>query len=289
MRRNNNSNHKVKSIAVVLVFAIVLSACKGVKPTENTKIPAATYMGGDKTLAEVKKELDAAGVSHVDTFKEWVSDFANTAGKKAKLEDTWSEPDKLNADISKCMDGWEDNHDFSDADCRMTAFLLLDGLLKADSTEENYQGTYLMFDTEAIDGVERYALLRENKDMFTTLFGEKTIVDEAHPETTFSDAWNHYGYQIDSDQISLISVVIQDPYENVVFVGHTGILIKCDGYDLFVEKIAFEQPYQVTKVNSMDELLTMLSTRPEYFGEEGEAGPFVYNNGEYVGTLKQSK
>ena len=189
MRRNNNSNRKVKSIVVLLVFAIALSACKGVKPAENAKIPAATYMGGDNTLAEVRKELNAAGVSHVDTFEEWVSDFANTAGKKAKLEDTWSEPEKLNADISKCMDGWEDHHDFSDANCRMTAFLLLDGLLKADSTEENYQGTYLMFDTEAIDGVERYALLRDNKDMFTTLFGEKTIVDEAHPETTFSDSY----------------------------------------------------------------------------------------------------
>lgn len=289
MRRNNNSNRKVKSIVVLLVFAIALSACKGVKPAENAKIPAATYMGGDNTLAEVRKELNAAGVSHVDTFEEWVSDFANTAGKKAKLEDTWSEPEKLNADISKCMDGWEDHHDFSDANCRMTAFLLLDGLLKADSTEENYQGTYLMFDTEAIDGVERYALLRDNKDMFTTLFGEKTIVDEAHPETTFSDSWKQYGYQIDNDKISLVSVVIQDPYENVVFVGHTGVLIKCDDYYLFVEKIAFEQPYQVTKVNSMDELLTMLSARPEYFGEEGETGPFVYNNGEYVGTLKQRK
>lgn len=289
MRRNNNSNRKVKSIVVLLVFAIALSACKGVKPAENAKIPAATYLGGDNTLAEVRKELNAAGVSHVDTFEEWVSDFANTAGKKAKLEDTWSEPEKLNADISKCMDGWEDHHDFSDANCRMTAFLLLDGLLKADSTEENYQGTYLMFDTEAIDGVERYALLRDNKDMFTTLFGEKTIVDEAHPETTFSDSWKQYGYQIDNDKISLVSVVIQDPYENVVFVGHTGVLIKCDDYYLFVEKIAFEQPYQVTKVNSMDELLTMLSARPEYFGEEGETGPYVYNNGTYVGTLKQSK
>lgn len=268
---------------------MTLGACKGTKPAENTKIPAATYMGGDNTLAEVRKELSAAGVSHVDTFEEWVSDFANTAGKKAKLEDTWSEPEKLNADISKCMDGWENHHDFSDANCRMTAFLLLDGLLKADSTEENYQGTYLMFDTEAIDGVERYALLRDNKDMFTTLFGEKTIVDEAHPETTFSDSWKQYGYQIDNDKISLVSVVIQDSYENVVFVGHTGILIKCEDYYLFVEKIAFEQPYQVTKVNSMDELLTMLSARPEYFGEEGEAGPFVYNNGEYVGTLKQRK
>ena len=56
---------------------------------------------------------------------------------------------------------------------------------------------------------------------------------------------------------------------------------------LFVEKIAFEQPYQATKVSNMDELLDILSMRPGYFGEEKEAGPFVYNNGDYVGTLKK--
>ena len=44
--------------------------------------------------------------------------------------------------------------------------------------------------------------------------------------------------------------------------------------------------YQATKVNNMDELLSILSLRPEYFGEEKEAGPFVYNNGDYVGTLE---
>ena len=38
----------------------------------------------------------------------------------------------------------------------------------------------------------------------------------------------------------------------------------------------------------MDELLSILSLRPEYFGEEKEAGPFVYNNGEYIGTLKRT-
>ena len=38
----------------------------------------------------------------------------------------------------------------------------------------------------------------------------------------------------------------------------------------------------------MDELLSILSLRPEYFGEEKEAGPFVYNNGEYIGTLKKN-
>ena len=32
----------------------------------------------------------------------------------------------VKADTVKCMDGWEKKHDYSDADCRMTAFLLLD-------------------------------------------------------------------------------------------------------------------------------------------------------------------
>ena len=121
---------------------------------------------------------------------------------------------------------------------------------------------------------------------YPTLYGEKSVADKKHPETAFSDSWKHYGFQIDSDRISLLSIVIYDPYSDVTFVGHTGILIKYRDDYLFVEKIAFEQPYQATKVKTVDELLNILSLRPEYFGEEGEAGPFVYNNGEYIGTLK---
>ena len=33
----------------------------------------------------------------------------------------------------------------------MTAFLLLDGVIRSELTEDHYEGTYLMFDTEAID------------------------------------------------------------------------------------------------------------------------------------------
>ena len=100
--------------------------------------------------------------------------------------------------------------------------------------------------------------------------------------------WKDHGFHIDSDRISLLSIVISDPDSDVVFVGHTGILIKYSDYYLFVEKIAFEQPYQATKVRTIDELLHILSLRPEYFGDEEEAGPFVYANGKYLQTLKKS-
>lgn len=272
--------------AAMVFLSMLLCACT--EASQNQELPAATYMGGKDTIAGICEELESAGASHVDTFREWTTDFADTAGKNAGLEDSWSDPGKMKADIGKCMDGWEQNHDYSDADCRMTAFLLLDGVLRAESTEDSYEGTYLMFDTEAIDNVDRYESIKENKNMFTTLYGEKNVTDGSRPENTFSDSWKHYGFQVDSDRLSLLSIVIYDPYSDVVFVGHTGVLIKYSDYYLFIEKIAFEQPYQATKVHNMDELLDIMSLRPEYFGEEGEAGPFVYCNGEYLGTLKKN-
>lgn len=286
MKKQNKIKTVIQlSAIVVLLCCMMLSAGMS---AQKQKIPAATYMGGNHTIKEVCRELEAAGVSNVDVFKEWAADFSASAGNNANLEDAWSEPEKMSVDIWKCMDGWEQNHDYSDSNCRMTAFLLLDGLLHSETTESSYNGSYLMFDTEAIDNVERYEIIKENKDMFTTLYGEKSVTDEKHPETTFSNNWQHYGFQIDSDRISLLSIVIYDPDSDVVFVGHTGILIKYSDYYLFVEKIAFEQPYQATKAHDMEELLNILSLRPEYFGEEGEIGPFVYCNGEYIGTLKKN-
>lgn len=286
LKRQNKIKTTMRLSAAMVFLSMLLCACT--EASQNQEMPAATYMGGKDTIAGICEELESAGASHVDTFREWTTDFADTAGKNAGLEDSWSEPGKMKADIGKCMDGWEQNHDYSDADCRMTAFLLLDGVLRAESTEDSYEGTYLMFDTEAIDNVDRYESIKENKNMFTTLYGEKSVTDGGHPENTFSDSWKHYGFQVDSDRLSLLSIVIYDPYSDVVFVGHTGVLIKYSDYYLFIEKIAFEQPYQATRVHNMDELLDIMSLRPEYFGEEGEAGPFVYCNGEYLGTLKKN-
>ena len=286
MKRQNKIKITMRLSAAMVFLSMLLCACT--EASRNQELPAATYMGGKNTIAGICEELESAGASHVDLFQEWVVDFADSAGKNAKLEDAWSDPAKMKADIVKCMDGWEQNHDYSDADCRMTAFLLLDGMLCSESTEGNYTGTYLMFDTEAIDNVDRYEIIKKNRDMFTTLYGEKRVTEGSSPETVFSDSWKYHGFQINNDRISLLSIVIYDPYSEVVFVGHTGILIKYSDYYLFVEKIAFEQPYQATKVHTVDELLNIMSLRAEYFGEEGEAGPFVYNNGEYIGTLKKN-
>ena len=188
---NQNNNEIVSSNGIPVHAAVCLY-----RSIAESGAAGCNIYGGKDTIAGICEELESAGASHVDTFREWTTDFADTAGKNAGLEDSWSDPGKMKADIGKCMDGWEQNHDYSDADCRMTAFLLLDGVLRAESTEDSYEGTYLMFDTEAIDNVDRYESIKENKNMFTTLYGEKVITDGSHPENTFSDSWKHYGFQV---------------------------------------------------------------------------------------------
>jgi hypothetical protein len=73
--------------------------------------------------------------------------------------------------------------------------------------------------------------------------------------------------------------------DHIAFVGHTGLLIDKGEYKLFVEKLAFEQPYQVTRFNNTDELVAMLSSRPEYAAEEGKEPSVIFLNDKAIGKV----
>ena len=276
-----------KNILFIIMILVILTVMCSCSTGETEKLPIATHLGGEETIDEITNELEDAGLSNLTDFQNWVSDFAKTAGKTAGLKDSWEELSKLDFDSSKTMDGWEKNHDYSDSDCRMTAFLLMDGILESQEVEEKYDGTYLMFDMEAIDSVARYEKLKNKRALFTTIFGDKVIADGENPKDKLGEIWKQYGIKVNNDKASLLSLVIYDPDFKTIFVGHTGVLVTTDNGLLFVEKIAFEQPYQATRVNDMKELMGVLAKRGEYFGEQGESGPYVYVNGEFYAELKK--
>ena len=148
------------------------------------------------------------------------------------------------------------------------------------------EGTYLMFDMDVIDNNKDYKLVKNKRDDFVTLFNEINIsnVGDKELQNVFSNKWKEYGIKINNEKVSLISLVIEDPDSKVLFVGHTGVLIHLEDKIMFIEKIAFEQPYQITLLNNMNELFDMFSKRKEYFGGEKENGPFVYENDKLVHT-----
>ena len=248
-------------MVLVLTALAACSSGKG-KPLESGDITK-------ENVLQVCEILNEAGLSNVDVFEKWVKDAASGASEKA-------------SELSG----------FTDADCRMTVMLLAGELIKYDSVEEDYNGTYLMFDMDAIENNDVYSVLKDKKQLFTTMFGEMAISKNGFAETLHEN-WSKHGINVESDKCSVISILFKAYEEEAAFVGHTGILIDCrniesvDSNYLFVEKIAFGDPFKITLFNDENDLIGMLSERPDYTSEEGDPAPVVYKNGERIGELKR--
>lgn len=275
-------------ISIILaVMLICLTACSSKTQNNTEQLPLATYMIDEGIIEDICSALENNGLNNTDIYKKWVKDFSDTSAKKTKLTKSWVKPSELKDDLYSCADYWEKSHNYSDANCRMTAMLLMGDLLRVDKPEKEYHGTYLMMDVDAIDNAERYSILKERKADFTTLFGEIPI-----PQSGLSEAlpqnWKKHGISFNCENVSLISVVIEDTMSKTAFVGHAGLLIDEGSHLLFVEKLAFEQPYQATRFNNTDELVKMLSSRPEYAAEDGKEPSVICRNDKVIGKIINS-
>lgn len=250
---------------ILTIFVLTLSACN----SDNAKTPTTEDIT-EENLAEVCDVLRSGGLSNVDVFETWVNDY---------LKDSKSSSES-------------DKSGFTDADCRMTVMLLAGNQIHADSVQKKYTGTYLMFDMDAIENNEKYSILQEKKDLYTTLFGEMPISKSGF-ENAYPENLKKYGIKFDNKTCSVISVIFKAYDQEEAFIGHTGILVDCSDMPkvgancMFVEKIAFSEPFKVTKLNDVDELIDVLSQRPDYSVEEDEPAPLVYQNDEIIGELKK--
>lgn len=259
---------KKKAIAILLtlILAANLPALAACASGQTAKLESGDIT--DANLPAVCEVLKSAGLSNVDVFETWVKGYLNGDAESG------------------------DSTGFTDADCRMTVMLLAGDSISADSVEETYEGTYLMFDVDAIANQEPFRVLKDREQLFATLFGEMPI-PEGNFRNAFPDNLKKHGIRFGGEGFSVISLVFKAYEEENAFVGHTGLLIDCrktaaaDTDYLFVEKIAFNDVYKVTAVKDESQLLEVLSERPDYATEEGDPAPLVYRDDELVGELKR--
>lgn len=224
----------------------------------------------DNNISEVSSIMENAGLSNADVFKKWVGE--STAGR--------SEESGANG--------------FTDADCRMTVMLLAGESIGYESVDDNYDGTYLMFDTDAIENNEAYRVLLDKEKLFTTMFGEVPYSKDGFADA-LPENWRKHGIVFNNDKCSIISIVFKSLEKEEAFVGHTGILIDTRDIEgaeanyLFIEKLAFGEPFKVTKLNDKEELIPLFSQRADYTVEKDEPAPMVYENDKILGELKRPK
>lgn len=218
----------------------------------------------------------------IDALMVWADDF-NSRVTTAALPEGFHTMDEAGVDYhgliirnKEAEDGWI----YPEANCRLTSYLLMKHLIRTNgSAPEN--DTFLMFDIEAIDTYEPFFLSEEERSQFISLFswipvdGADTVEDHIQRIQT---AWQERAIDIQGDGISLITVYLHSPFDEVRFVGHTGVLLETNTGLLFVEKYGPQLPFQATRFHNREELKQYLLNRGDLYGDETELPPIVLEN-----------
>ena len=241
-------------------------------PNENGGQMRVSYLTDSETLDEVCAIIAGAGLN-AEGFREAAQKYVSADGMSACLPSGWIAPEEMKESYMDCADAWAASTDDADGNCRLTALLLLKNSLEYSDLRKEYDGTYMMFDLDAIENSSNYSDI--DLLLLSSLFGEWPTVEN----------WVDSGFSIKNPAVSLISIVFSDILDDCAFVGHTGVLIETDDSIVFIEKIAFEQPYVVTKAESLEQIVDMLSARNDYQPNEGDPSPVIFENDRQIGSI----
>lgn len=275
----------MKKILLIIGLLFIVTSCN--KDNNSFVVGTSSNLLNENDRKELKEIFKKNNMSNIDLFFSWLDDYNKESDNGCGLKD-WTKVSDLKYDDNSCIERYEKNHAESDGNCRITSYTLLSDLISV-SKKENDIGSYLMFDEDVIMNNKDYLLIKENYDEFITVFNEidVTNVKKDDIKDLYNKKWKNYGIKLDSDNVSLITILIHDSDLNVLFVGHAGILISLSDKLIFVEKIAFLYPYQVTIFNNLDELKDMLFKRSDYLSyNEEEVGPFIYQNDKLIYSYK---
>ncbi|MBS4960502.1 MAG: DUF4300 family protein [Clostridiales bacterium] len=296
----------LKKISTVLSIALLTFSLTGCSTSSNNSPSASSNsstskqsqilysnLTDDNSQKEVVSLLQAHGVSQLqtDTFLAWTDDFnsritsPNLPTGFVSMTDDFVDYSSLLFDYKQLPDG----NIFPEVNCRFTSFLLMQDHIQTNGTG-NENDTYLMFDIEAIDTQKGYQLSPENRSKFITLFNSLPVAPNSTQEehiAKIEEAWKTRGIAVDSTTgLSLIEVYLHSTFDDVRFVGHTGILVETENGLLFVEKFGPNAPFQATKFQSREELATYLLARPDLYGDQTELPPIVMENGILMDSSK---
>ena len=289
----------MKKLLLITILSLGAISCEQKKATtEKTSIPL-TYSNlvDTATQDEVQKALIAAGIAeqNVASFLESVALFNQTVGDKAGLVPKgFVTIDSLlpKYDEVAIQSIWTSKYPmFQGYNCRLTSFTLLRDLIafpadKKFATKE--EDEVLFIDRESLHNTPKKFFTPEEENNFFTLFTEVPTTNTKDINThlqAMQQAWKERGidfrYKNDPTKASLISAVFHSqitPEENTLFVGHVGVLVPFEGKLLFIEKLAFQEPYQAIKFANRTQLSDYLMNRYDVEWEQPNAIPFIMEN-----------
>ena len=280
-------------LSICLLFLLV--GCKGETPTTQTKqieflqkVEYETYCNlVDKDLqSKLSTVFTSSGVTeqrqnvffdHVNQFNQSVnSDLLVNDFTKIDLETNQYDPYDM-------MDQWNAKHpEFIGYNCRITAFSLFSDYIKVDEKAE-VRDDILFMDDYALESDDT-GLCGDSIDKFKAFYSTIPTVmskdENEHVNVVLND-WKQRGISFEkNDKMSLVTVFFHEVEDDstYLFIGHVGVLIELQDGLCFIEKIAFQEPYQISKFKDRTQLNDYLMAKYDVNFDQPTASPFIMEN-----------
>ena len=280
-------------ILCLLSAAVVLTACSK-QEESTTKEPALeaveySNLTDEDSRKQLSELLTDAGIeeSRIAALLNRVEQF-NASVKSEWLTDGFESaaPTDTKYDPYDMQDEWTAaNGSFPGYNCRITAFGLFSEFITAGADQPETQGEDSLFtDLETIDA-DPDALCGDSIAKFCALFAPVNAADSTEVEAqvkVLREGWAARGITFADSKANMISVVFHDKFsdeDNTLFIGHVGVLLPAEDDSLcFVEKVAFQEPYRLVKLQNRTELSDYLMEKYDTSWGQDTTRPFIMEN-----------
>lgn len=239
-----------------------------------------TNLSSDETKDELKKSLIDKGLNEgdVDSFMSNL-DYYNESADANELASSFT---KYSDDLAynNSMDKFtEKNPDFLGINCRITTFSIMKNSMDVNKELED-KSSVLDFDKKAISDKNLFS--EDEMKKFITYYAPINVKDEkANYEDLITKEFSERGIKFNNDKVKVVSVYLNSKDEidgNILFIGHTGLMYENQGKYYFLEKLSFQEPYQLLRFNSKKEIYDYLMKKYNQDMGEGTHEAIITEN-----------
>lgn len=246
----------MKWIASFVLAALCLTACN--RPLEEHRFSGGqasktvTYSNlmDEASRNSVAQVLQRQGVpqERIHTWLEWVEDL-NGRITSPQLPVGFVEMAQDYVDYSQVRFPLKEGKGgtyMPEPNCRLTAFLLLGDRVSARG-ERDENDWHLLFDLQAIDNYQAFAMSPQDKAHYSILFQWVPVAGAATMEEhtqLIQQAWRSRDIALQGSGLSLVTVYAHSVFEDVRFVTHAGVLAETEEGLLFVERYSRKRPFR---------------------------------------------
>ena len=281
----------LKKFALTLAaLALLLTGCSAAeKPRVQIK-PTYSNLTEESVRLDLDSLMNSAGIPGYSrrVFFDHVDQINAVAGPE-RLTNGFTPVGEVLYDPYELQTDWETAYpDFMGYNCRITAFSLYGSFLGFPQEPMILGEEMTMFDQLALESDPSAGIALEGFRAFYATVPTELKQDRDFQAGVWLDSWQDRGIAFpENDKVSLISVVFHSDLDDpsTLFIGHTGLLFPTpDGELWFLEKLSFQEPYQLVVFGNRQQLSSYLMEKYDVDENQPVARPFILENDSLLQT-----